>query len=158
MLKKIAMLVQAQGHCVLATCDCDGEGAAPHTSLMSCCASDDCGEFWLATRTDTRKFRNLSANPRASLLVDDRAGGERAGQPGLALTVAARLESFATAADQDAARLALLARHPGLESFLAQEQTQVLRLVAVSFQLLTGLSEVFFVEAEKVLDARTRKA
>lgn len=156
MLKKITMLVHRQGHCVLATCACRGQDGAPHTSLMSYCAPQDCGEFWLATRTDTRKYRNLSANPRASLLVDDRV--DTGGQPGHALTVAARLAAFATAADQDAARRALLARHPSLESFLAQPETIVLRLVAENFQLLTGLSDVFSIEAEKMLDARTRKA
>lgn len=171
MLKKITMIVQTQGHCVLATCGCDGQDGeqpgqptsqqtelvhAPHTSLMACCAAPDCREFWLATSTGTRKYRNLASNPRASLLLDDRAGTD--GQPGLALTVAARLAPFAIALDQDAARRALLARHPQLASFLARPETVVLRLVAVNFQLLSGLSDVFSIEAEKMLDARTRKA
>ena len=179
MLKKIETLVQAQKHCVLATCGpgsgngpCGGEGAepcAPHASLMSYCAAADCTEFWLATHTATRKFRNLSANPRASLLIDDRGapvcparGADEAGgadaAPGLALTVAARHIPFATPQEEAAARRALLEKHPQLASFLALEGVVLLRLRVESLQLLSGLTDVFFIKAEKMLDARTRRA
>lgn len=178
MLKKIAALVQSQGHCVLATCapgpdasgfevtgpdapgpagrgrdasGPEGRGCAPHASLMSFCAAPDCAEFWLATRTDTRKYANLAANPVASLLLDDRAGAP-GGEPGLALTVEVERASFAGAADEAAARRALLARHPRLAGFLDDPLVVVLRLKVLRFQLLTGLSEVFSVEAEKMLD------
>jgi hypothetical protein len=141
MLKKIAELVQAQGHCVLATC-ADGQ---PHTSLMSYCPAPDGREFWLATLADTRKYANLCANPRASLLIDDRAGDRQggSGRPGLALTVEAELTAFADAGAEATARRALLARHPELEGFLALDGVLVLRLKGLRYQLLSGLTEVF---------------
>jgi hypothetical protein len=144
MLNKIAELVHTQGHCVLATCGGEGATCTPHASLMAYCAAADCTEFWLATPKDTKKFRNLAANPGASLLIDDRAGGGAEGRPGLALTVAVRSAPFASAAAQERARAALLARHPGLAGFLAGEGMALLRLKTESFQLLTGLSDVFF--------------
>jgi len=156
MLKKIAALVQTQRHCVLATCGVEGGGCAPHASLMAYCAASDCGEFWLATLTETRKWRNLAANPRASLLLDDRGAG--GGEPGPALTVAAKAEPFASPADEAEARRRLLAKHPRLASFLALQAVAMLRLKAVSFQLLSGPTDVFFIEAEKMLDARARRA
>lgn len=154
MLNKIAALVHSQGHCVLATCG--GQPPVPHTSLMSYAAAPDCSEFWLATLRATRKWRNLDANPAASLLIDDR--GQGAGSPGSALTVSVRAQAFGRAADEAGARAALLDRHPGLASFLATEDVVLLRLKVLDFQLLTGLSEVFFIQAEKMLDARPRKA
>ncbi len=156
MLKKIATLVQGAGHCVLATCG--GEGAAPHTSLMSFCAADDCLEFWMASLADTRKHRNLLANPNASLLLDDRGLSGAAAGPSLALTVSARLAPFASPELEALALRALAARHPALRDFLALEGVVPLRLQAVSFQLLSGLSDVFFIEVEKMLDAGTRRA
>jgi hypothetical protein len=171
MLKKIAALVQTRRHCALATCGVEGEGCAPHCSLMAFCAAPDCGEFWLATLTETRKWRNLAANPRASLLLtnlsaddlpaddlpdDDRGAG--GGEPALALTVAAKAEPFASPADEAEARRRLLAKHPQLASFLALQAVAMLRLKAVSFQLLSGPTDVFFIEAEKMLDARARRA
>ena len=166
MLKKIAALVQGQAHCVLATAD----GDAPHASLMSFCADQDSREFWLATRRDTRKYRNLAANPRASLLIDDRIVGDRvvgdreAGDrtpgsgPNQALTVTAESRPFATQDDARRARAALLARRPALADFLADPLVEVLRLVATDYQLLTGLTEVLVMEAEKILDAPAAKA
>jgi len=156
MLNKIATLVQTRRHCVLATCGAEGSACAPHTSLMAFCVAPDCGEFWLVTMTDTRKFRNLAANPQASLLLDDR--GEGGGEPSLALTIAARAVAFATAEAEAKARGALLAKHPQLASFLALEGVAMLRLKAVSFQLMSGPTDVFSIEVEKMLDARARTA
>lgn len=153
MLKKIAALVQGQGHCVLAT----SQGDRPHASLMSFRASPDCREFWLVSLEDSRKLRNLRANPRASLLLDDRSGCVSA-EPSQALTVEAEARPFASEAQAAAARAALLARHPRLEGFLALEGAVLLRFVALRFQMLTGLQEVFAADAEKVLDAGEGKA
>ena len=139
MLKKIAELVQAQGHLVLAT---SSEGQ-PHASLMSYCPSPDGREFWLATLPGTRKYANLCANPRASLLVDDRQGDRQGGAPSLALTIEAELSPFASPVDEVAARWALLARHPELAGFLALDGVLVLRLRGLHYQLLHGLTEVF---------------
>ncbi|HWR04093.1 MAG TPA: pyridoxamine 5'-phosphate oxidase family protein [Humidesulfovibrio sp.] len=159
MLNKIAEFVHTQGHCVLATCAGEAGAFAPHTSLMTFCAAPDCGEFWLATQKNTKKFRNLAENPRASLLIDDRATHAA---PRQALTVAVHAAPFPSTAAEQAARAALLARSPGLSGFLADADVLVLRLVAESFQLLTGLTEIFSLEistpVEKVLDARPRKA
>jgi putative heme iron utilization protein len=139
MLKTIVELVQAQGHLVLATCAPDDTGCAPHASLMAYCPSPDGREFWLATLTATRKYANLTANPRASLLLDDRTNGK----PSLALTVEAELSAFAGVLSEVAARRALLERHPELEDLLALDGALVLRLVGLRYQILNGLTEVF---------------
>jgi len=164
MLKKIETLVQTQGLCVLSTCGPgiplgEGQGGdcnAPHASLMSYCAAADCSEFWLATHTATRKYRNLSANPCASLLIDDRCAAGAA--LGLALTVAARCAPFATPQNEAAARRLLLEKHPQLASFLDSEGVVLLRLRVESLQLLSGLTDLFFISAEKMLDAWPRTA
>jgi hypothetical protein len=139
MLKTIAELVQTQGHLVLATCAPGEPNCAPHASLMAYCPSPEGREFWLATLKDTRKFANLMANPRASLLLDDRQGGS----PSLALTVEAELSAFADRLSEVAARRALLNRHPALEDLLALDGALVLRLVGLRYQLLNGLTDVF---------------
>ncbi len=155
MLNKIETLVKGSGHLALATC-ADGR---PHVSLMRFAVSPQApgagGEFWLATLRRTRKWANLQENPRASLLLDDRglAVGQ-AGAPGLALTVEAEHRPFADAAQRQRARAGLLARHPDLEGFLALPEVEVVRLAALRYQLLTGLTEIFVWDPEKNLDAR----
>lgn len=157
MLKKIQALVQSRSHLALATA---GPDARPHVSLMAYAAAPDASEFWLATLADTQKYRNLSANPRAGLLIDDRDGADTGcgGGPRLALTVEAALVPFATAAAREAAQRILLEKHRNLAGFLALEGVGLLRLSALRFQLLSGLTEVFLLEAEKMLDASGRKA
>lgn len=157
MLKKIQALVQSRSHLALATA---GPDARPHVSLMAYAAAPDAAEFWLATLADTRKYRNLLANPRASLLIDDRGGADTGcgGGPRLALTVEATLLPFATEESRAAARRILLEKHGNLAEFLALDGAELLRLSALRFQLLSGLTEVFLLEAEKTLDASGRKA
>lgn len=163
MLNKIEALVKRSGHLALATC-ADGR---PHVSLMRFAVSPQTpgagGEFWLATLRQTRKWSNLQANPRASLLLDDRglAHGLAQGlphdlgaEPGLALTVEAEHRPFADAAERQRARAGLLARHPDLEGFMALPEVEVMRLAALRYQLLTGLTEIFVWDPEKNLDAR----
>lgn len=154
MLKNIAALVQGQGYLVLATC---AEGR-PHASLMSYCPSPDGCEFWLATLTDTRKYANLMANPRVSLLLDDRLGDRAGGAPSQALTVVAELAEFADAQAEATARRALLARHPELADFLALPGAVLLRLAGRNYQLLRGLTVVFTWSPQKYLDDTGRTA
>ena len=68
MRKDIQELLQANRTCVLATVS-EGE---PHCSLMSYATDDDCREIYMATHRDTKKYKNLTANPSVSLLIDTR--------------------------------------------------------------------------------------
>ncbi|GAB6124457.1 hypothetical protein JCM14124_01630 [Humidesulfovibrio idahonensis] len=128
----------------------------PHVSLMAYCAAPNAGEFWLATLKDTRKYRNLLTNPRASLLIDDRT--RCTGAPSQALTVSAVLQPFANAQNRESARQKLLLKHPNMLEFLANDDVLLLRFVALRLQLLSGLTEVFVHEVEKKLDGSGLRA
>jgi len=145
MLKKIVTLVKRARHCVLATAGPEG----PHASLMAYAAPQDAAEFWLASLPDTRKFRNLAADPRASLLIDERDNG-------LALVVSVRLLPFD--AGEAAARAALVARHPELAAFLGRQEVRMLRFAPVRFEFLEGATDVFWAEPEKKLDGSGLRA
>ncbi len=68
MRRDIQEMIAANRFCVLATVS---EGT-PHCSLMFYAASDDGREIYMATPRNTRKYRNLVANPSVSLLIDTR--------------------------------------------------------------------------------------
>lgn len=167
MLKKIQALVQSQSHCALATSSADGR---PHVSLMAFCAAPDLAEFWLATRQDTRKYRNLEENPRASLLIDDRdrAGADAAPDagpdaepedaPGFALTVTAELVAFDGPEHAAAVQSMVLESNGDMATFLGTPGVVLLRLAVRRLQLLYGPSEEFIVEVEKTLDGERWKA
>jgi len=128
----------------------------PHVSLMAYCAAPDASEFWLATLKNTRKYRNLLANPQVSLLIDDRTRCMAA--PSQALTVSAVLEAFTDAQSLENARQKLLVRHPNMLEFLSNADAVLLRLVVRRLQLLSGLTEVFVHEVEKKLDGSGLRA
>ena len=45
---------------------------APHVCLIQFATDDDLGELYFATNRNTLKFNNLSAEPRVSVLLDNR--------------------------------------------------------------------------------------
>ncbi len=54
--------------CALATVS----GDVPHCSLMSYAVDEDGRKLYMATLQDTKKYRNLAANPHVSVLIDTR--------------------------------------------------------------------------------------
>jgi Uncharacterized stress protein (general stress protein 26) len=73
-------LVGESGLCVLATSGPEG----PHLSLMSYLAEEDGWTIYLLTKRGSRKHRNMEADSRASLLIDDRESHGREGRGGVA--------------------------------------------------------------------------
>lgn len=135
----VASTLQARRFAVLAT-ERDGQ---PHSSLVAFTAMDDLRELLFATYRNTRKFRNLAGNGKVSMFVDGR-WTDRSGtgvQDGFVLTAlghAAEIPSTEAAA----ARLALLQRHPDLESFLAAPDCALVRVEVETYQVVGAIDDV----------------
>ncbi|WP_051202983.1 pyridoxamine 5'-phosphate oxidase family protein [Desulfovibrio aminophilus] len=131
-------------HGVLAT---TGPGG-PHASLMGLAPAGAGPGLYLVTGRNSRKFRNLLADPRAALLLDDRAADPRP-EPGAvrALTVLGRVRVLEGEEERPAAA-AIAARHPHLRGFVDAPDAAFLLFVAEILQLLEGPS------AATVLDLR----
>ncbi|MHC9538894.1 MAG: pyridoxamine 5'-phosphate oxidase family protein [Vulcanimicrobiota bacterium] len=65
---KLARLFKYQKFTVLSTTD----AGQPYNSLVAFMASEDLTSVVFATERDTRKYANLSSDPRVSLLMDNR--------------------------------------------------------------------------------------
>jgi len=134
-------LLRAGSHLVLATSGPQG----PHASLMAYVLSADGREVALAMGADSRKWANLEAEPRVSLLVDDRVDRLARGAGAVsALTVSGRVLPPGDEAALARARAELLLRHPGLAVFLAAPDGRVVRIRVLAVQLLAGPTESFF--------------
>ncbi|MHC1789040.1 pyridoxamine 5'-phosphate oxidase family protein [Solidesulfovibrio sp.] len=122
---------------VLATSGPEG----PLSSLMAYVAiGPDC--LIMATLPGTRKWRNITADPRLAFLVDDRDTAESRSAV-QALTLGGRHEPPSPAERQ--AGLALLGqRHPHLAGLLAAPDVACIRLRVASYLLLRGPSEAVF--------------
>lgn len=122
---------------VLATSGPEG----PLCSLMAFAAvRPDC--LVMATLPGTRKWRNITADPRVSLLVDDRDTAKSRNTV-QALTLTGRHEPPSPTDRQTG--LALLGqRHPHLHELLAAPGVECIRLQVASYLLLTGPTEAVY--------------
>lgn len=133
-------LLRRCGHGVLATCGPDG----PLASLMGLALEPGGRALYLVTGRGTRKFGNLTSDPRAALLLDDRDAAPRLG-PGRvrALTVFGRVRIL-DGGEAQAASAALAARHPHLAPLLDAPDTALLVLRIERLQLLDGPRDAAF--------------
>jgi hypothetical protein len=122
---------------VLATAGPEG----PLTSLMAF-AVEGPSRLVMATLPDTRKWRNMLADPRISLLIDDRETALDRGSV-RALTLAGRHEP-GTQAQRQAGFEALGRRHPHLAGLLARPEIALIRLQVTSYLLLAGPTEAVY--------------
>ena len=101
--------------------------AGPYASLVAFAVTDDLAGILFATTRSTRKFANLSTNPSAAFLVDDRANDTRDFRRALAVTAtgtAAELHGD----DRAAMRTRYLAKHPYLKEFVDAPTCALVRL------------------------------
>ena len=115
---------------------------APHCSLMSYAADNECREIYMATLKDTKKYRNLVTNPAVSLLIDTREldpkGKTRA------LTVTGVFQAIENDKRITEIRKTLLAKHPDLKDFFNNPDARIVVIKATSLQLLDNVTDSYF--------------
>jgi nitroimidazol reductase NimA-like FMN-containing flavoprotein (pyridoxamine 5'-phosphate oxidase superfamily) len=136
-------LFREQQFAVMATREADGQ---PYASLMAFAVSDDLRHILLVTSRSTRKYANLSADPRVSLLIDSRSRGSSRHQSAdiheaVAVTVLGEAEEV-TGAERDRLQAHYLAKHPHLESFATSPTCALLRVRVKSYYLVSRFQEV----------------
>lgn len=142
-LQRIRALINSKDICVLAT----AAGNAPYCSLMAYVADEEGKTIYLVTSRKTRKWGNITENPRVSLLIDTREehGGDRRPEA-QALTVTGIAERLADPAEREAARNRLLHRHPHLRPILQDPEAEPFCVRIRSFLLLDGLLDAQYEE------------
>lgn len=130
----LGALLRDASHGVLATSGPEG----PHASLMGLAPAEPGPGLYLVTSRGTRKFRNLLADPRAALLLDDRAADPRP-EPGAvrALTVLGRVRVLEEG-EAGIAAGALCARHAHLRGLAGARDAAFLLFTPETLQLLDG--------------------
>jgi nitroimidazol reductase NimA-like FMN-containing flavoprotein (pyridoxamine 5'-phosphate oxidase superfamily) len=130
-------LLTSQRLAVLAT-HRDGQ---PHASLVAFATTRDLRELLFATARTTRKFANLTRDPRVSLLVDNRSN--RAAD----IHQAAAVTAVGTAAevgemDRERCLELYLAKHPHLEEFVCSPSCALVRVRVSCYSLVSRFQKV----------------
>ncbi len=122
---KIQKLFAEQNLAVLATSDL----GQPYTSLVAFAASEDLRQLLFVTGRATRKFDNLSREPRVSLLIDNRRNRGEDFREAMAVT-AIGLAAEVPQTEHPALLSLFLEQHPLLTEF-AEAPSCVLMRVTV---------------------------
>ncbi len=133
----IRTLLDSQIQAVLAT----QHQEQPYTSLMAFVATTDLRQIVFATYRATQKYANLLANPRASLLIDNRCNAETDFRNAVAISVQG------TVREADAARRAellqlYLSKHRRLRDFVATEGCVLLQLDVECYYVVSRFQNV----------------
>ena len=126
----------------------DTQGGAPHLSLVAVASDASPWELVFATTRASRKFQNLVADPRVSLLVDDRRG-EAADFRDAAAATAFGHAVEATGEGRRAAAACLMSQHPGLAEFMASPSSALVTLAVSRWELVRRFQDVLVFEVEQ---------
>ena len=129
-------MLASQVQAVLATVEPCGR---PATYLMAFCASPDLQYVYVATHTAARKATNMNAEPRVSLLWDNRTGNLADHSAGVLVTangVAARMPAHSNETTE--AVESLLSKNPNLAGFLDTPDIGLYEIQMGAFEVVEG--------------------
>lgn len=135
--KIVFELLDSQNLAVLAT----SQQGQPYTSLVAFAFSADLHRLTFATTRATRKFANLRAEPRVSLLIDNRHHRSSDFREAMALTAFGRAEEVIGREKQSLIEEYLL-RHPGLKEFVSAPSCALLQVAVKRYALVRRFQDV----------------
>jgi nitroimidazol reductase NimA-like FMN-containing flavoprotein (pyridoxamine 5'-phosphate oxidase superfamily) len=140
MQKIVQELLNSQRLAVLATLMSDQFGR-PYSNLIAFAATDDLKEILFATTRATRKFTNLTKDPRVSLLIDNRSNQETDFGEASAVTVLGTAMEV-LGPERDGYLQLFLKKHPYLEEFVSAPTCALILVKVEKFIMVTQFQEV----------------
>ncbi|MCK8601490.1 pyridoxamine 5'-phosphate oxidase family protein [Desulfoferrobacter suflitae] len=140
MRETIRKLVQENNMCVLATC----HDHRPHCSLMAYLTNERADGIYMVTRRHTQKYRNLTANPQVSLLIDTRTQVEPDQRSRIqALTISGTCSVTVDPKERDEILRQIVIRHPHLKELADHPDAAIISIQLHSFLLLDGALKAY---------------
>jgi len=113
----------------------------PYSNLIAFAVTDDLKDIFFATTRATRKFANLTAEPRVSLLMDNRSNQETDFGEASAVTVLGTAEEVLGLERERYLQL-YLKKHPYLEEFVTAPTCALIRVKVEKYIMVTQFQEV----------------
>jgi len=130
-------LFAAQRSAVLATT----ENGQPYLSLMAFATTSDLQYLLVATYRATRKYRNIEADPRVALLVDNRTNQPTDTEQAMAVTALGAAKEVG-AAEKDRFLQIYLAKHPHLEKFVTSPECTLIEVEVERYFVVSNFQEI----------------
>jgi nitroimidazol reductase NimA-like FMN-containing flavoprotein (pyridoxamine 5'-phosphate oxidase superfamily) len=113
----------------------------PYASLMAFAATDDLKYIIFATTRSTRKYKNLSLEPNAALLIDNRSNDEKDFSRAVAATVLGRSEEVRGKRKKPFETI-YLSKHPHLTDFISSPSCAIFILHVEKYYLVSRFQNV----------------
>jgi len=130
-------LFAAQRSAVLATT----ENGQPYLSLMAFATTSDLQYLLVVTYRATRKYRNIEADPRVALLVDNRTNQPTDTEQAMAVTALGAAKEVG-AAEKDRFLQIYLAKHPHLEKFVTSPECALIEVEVERYFVVSNFQEI----------------
>ncbi len=127
---------------VLATSKADW----PYANLVAFAVPDNISEMIFATPRQTRKYENLSANPKVSMLIDDRSNDIEDLKEAVAATAIGKAVEV-EGPERDRCLAIYTARHPHLHDFAHSATTAVFRITVEKYIMVRRFQNVVEITA-----------
>ncbi|MDK9706453.1 MAG: pyridoxamine 5'-phosphate oxidase family protein [Desulforhopalus sp.] len=116
-------------------------GSAPYANLVAVACTPDLRHFFFATSRATRKWHNLSTNPRVSLLMDNRSNQVKDFTQAAAATILGTTKEL-TGLAREEKQVLFLSKHPHLTDFLAAPDCAFFQVTTKHIYLVTHFQKV----------------
>lgn len=115
--------------------------AGPYTSLVAFSVSDDLRKITFVTSRATKKFRNVSAHPNVSILIDSRTHSVADFSTGTAVTAIGKAIEI-TGSEAGATAQRFVEKHPYLGDFVQLPTTAILQVCVEKYYIVTHFQQV----------------
>jgi len=106
----------------------------PYSNLVAFVVSEDLRQIIFATERNTRKYRNIQANDKVALLIDNRSNNLSDFTGALAITALGIAGELKGSRSEKLVQ-SYLDRHPSLGEFLKRPDTAVIRVTVTDYIL-----------------------
>ena len=120
----------------------------PYSSLVAFTASEDLKWLYFATTRSTRKYANLSGDPRVSMLIDNRSNKASDFKRAIAVTATGKAEEVKFD-NRETIKAEYLSKHPYLKEFVETPTCAIIRLKVNTYFMVTHFQNVIEIHMEQ---------
>jgi nitroimidazol reductase NimA-like FMN-containing flavoprotein (pyridoxamine 5'-phosphate oxidase superfamily) len=140
-MHRIKKVIDSQSIAVLGTSKND----EPYSCLVAYATTDDVRHLIFATMRERLKYRNLSVNPRVSLIIDDRNENSSDFNETTSITILGKAQDVIGTEREENATL-LLKLHPSLTDFVNSPDCAVIRVNVDKIYVVSEFESVITIQ------------
>jgi nitroimidazol reductase NimA-like FMN-containing flavoprotein (pyridoxamine 5'-phosphate oxidase superfamily) len=120
----------------------------PYGNLVAFMATDDLKHFLFATTRATRKYANISKNPKVAMVVDNRSNEESDFHQAAAVTATGVVKEI-VGPEKEVFKKLYLSKHPYLKGFVSSPTCALLKVEVETYTVVNRFQNVVELHIKK---------